>query len=152
MERITEDARAFVQNWGDVGELLDAATHEERLLILRHYVEVIELNSTDPKGKSGTYALRLFPEVRPDRGFDWGGDQPDCGPHGGSPCPETRSGDGSPMGNDPALLTDSRLVRVIDEKAPRRGLEPATRWLTTAFSPTHKPFRSKHLHAVHGKV
>ena len=29
MERITEDARAFVLNWGDVGKLLDAATLEE---------------------------------------------------------------------------------------------------------------------------
>lgn len=53
----------------DVSELLDAATHEERLQILRHYVEVIELRATDSKG--GTYALRLFPEVSPDRGFDW---------------------------------------------------------------------------------
>lgn len=39
--------KAFVRTWEDVGELLDAATHEERLKILRHYVEVIELHSTD---------------------------------------------------------------------------------------------------------
>lgn len=70
MTRISEDAKAFIQTWQDVGELLDAATHEERLLILRHYVEVIELHASDPKGRTGTYALRLFPEVRPDRGFD----------------------------------------------------------------------------------
>ncbi|MFO1003804.1 MAG: hypothetical protein U0936_26030 [Planctomycetaceae bacterium] len=52
-----------------------AATPEERLELLRHYVEVIELHSDDPKGKTGTYAMRLFPEVRPDRGFDF----VDCG-------------------------------------------------------------------------
>lgn len=124
MERISEDARSFVQNWGDVGELLDAATHEERLMILRHYIEVIELHSSDPKGKTGTYALRLFPEVRPDRGFDWGNEGPDCGPHDGNPCLETTNGVAPTEGDDPALLTDSRLVRVIDEKAPRQGLEP----------------------------
>jgi hypothetical protein len=52
----------------------NCSTHEERLLILRHYVEVIELHSTDAKG--GTYALGLFPDVRPDRMFDWSCDEP----------------------------------------------------------------------------
>lgn len=69
MERISEDATAFIKTWQDVGELLDAATHEERLLILRHYVEVLELHMRD--SKSGTYAMRLFPEVRPDRGSNF---------------------------------------------------------------------------------
>tara|TARA_R110002049_G_scaffold15759_2_gene64005 strand:+ start:1536 stop:1895 length:360 start_codon:yes stop_codon:yes gene_type:complete len=45
---------------------------DEQLEILRHYIEVIELKAYDLKGKSGTYALRLFPEVSPDRGFDLG--------------------------------------------------------------------------------
>jgi hypothetical protein len=130
MTRISEDAKAFIRTWQDVGEILDAATHEERLLILRHYVEVIELHSTDPKGTTGTYAIRLFPEVRPDRGFDLGNSDPSSGPDDESPCPEMTNGDGSLVGDDPALLTDSRLVRVIDEKAPRIGLETATRWLT----------------------
>ncbi len=126
MTRISDDAKAFIQTWQDVGEILDAATHEERLLILRHYVEVIELHSTDPKGLTGTYAIRLFPEVRPDRGFDLGNSDSSGGPDDESPCPEMTNGDGSPVGDDPALLTDSRLVRVIDEKAPPLGLEPRT--------------------------
>ena len=39
------------------------------MLLILHYVEVIELQSTDPHTRTGTYAMRLFPEVRPDRGF-----------------------------------------------------------------------------------
>lgn len=124
MTRIAEDAKAFIRTWQDVGKLLDAATHEERLLILRHYVEVVELHSTDPKGRSGTYALRLFPEVRPDRGFDLGDDEPLGGPDDSSPCPEMTSSDDSQAGDAAAVLTDSRLVRVIDQKAPRK--EPSS--------------------------
>ncbi len=117
LQRINEDAKAFIRTWQDVGELLDAATREERLLILRHYVEVIEIHSADPKGRSGTYAMRLFPEVRPDRGFDWSDE---------SPYPVNTNGDGTAMDAASDVLTDSRLVRVIDEKAPRLGLEPRT--------------------------
>ena len=131
LERITDDAQAFVKNWGDVGELLDAATHEERLLILRHYVEVVELHATDPKGKTGTYALRLFPEVRPDRGFDWDEEGPNRGPD--NRYPETKNGDGSQL-EDVPVLTDSGSVRVTDQKAPPVGLEPTTRRLTAACS------------------
>jgi hypothetical protein len=93
-----------------VGELLDAATHEERLLILRHYVEVIELHATDAKG--GTYALRLFPEVRPDRGFDF--DSSDERERD----PENTNGADFPQETDSAVLTGSSLVRPIDEKTP----------------------------------
>ena len=39
-------------------------------LLLQHYIEVIELHAYDKKGKKGTYAMRLFPEVCPDRGFE----------------------------------------------------------------------------------
>ncbi len=119
MTRISEDAKAFIQTWQDVGELLDAATHEERLLILRHYVEVIELHPSGPKSRSGTYALRLFPEVRPDRGFDWGEEEPFTGPNDGNPCLANTNGDDTQEGGDPALLTDSDLVRVNEQKAPR---------------------------------
>jgi site-specific DNA recombinase len=119
MQRISEDAKAFIKTWEDVGELLDAATHEERPLILSHYIEVIELNATDPKGKTGTYAMRLFPEVRPDRGFDWLEDEPPVGPNYGSRCPQNTNGVDAPGGTDSVVLTDTRLVRVIDEKAPR---------------------------------
>jgi site-specific DNA recombinase len=134
MERISEDATAFVRTWQDVGDLLDAATHEERLLILRHYVEVIELHSTDSKGKTGTYALRLFPEVSPDRGFDWGEEVPQTGPDDGSLASETQNGAATQEGDDPDLLTDSDLVCITDGKAPPVGLEPTTRRLTAACS------------------
>lgn len=126
MQRISDDAKAFIRTWADVGELLDAATHEERLLILRHYVEVIELHSDDPKGKTGTYAMRLFPEVRPDRGFGLSQDDPDSPTDDGNPWAENTNGVDTPEGTDSVVLTDSRLVRVNDEKAPPLGLEPRT--------------------------
>ncbi len=81
VERIGEEARSFLDTWQDVGELLDAATTEERLQILQHYIEVVEIGLIDPLTRTGTYAMRLFPEVRPDRGSDfdsgkgkWAGD------------------------------------------------------------------------------
>lgn len=106
MQRISEDSKAFIQTWQDVGELLDAATAEEKSQILRHYVEVIELHSTDTKG--GTYALRLFPEVRPDRGFDWSE----------SPYPESTNGADIPEDDGSAVLTDCRLFDQTTEKLP----------------------------------
>ena len=66
VERIGRDAQAFLETWQDVGELLAAATTEERLQILQHYIEVIELGNIDRETRTGTYALRLLPEVRPD--------------------------------------------------------------------------------------
>ena len=51
MTRISRDAKAFIQTWDDVGELLDAATAEEQAFLLCHYVDVVELHSTDDKGK-----------------------------------------------------------------------------------------------------
>lgn len=67
-----------------------------------------------------TYAMRLFPEVRPDRGFGLDEEPTDSGPEDGSPCPEMTNG-AVPDEDDPEVLTDSRLVRVIDQKAPRKG-------------------------------
>ncbi len=125
LERITDDAAIFIRNWGDVAELLDAATEEERMHLLRHYVEVVELHAEDPEGRTGTYALRLFPEVRPDQGFEWPEDLPEP-PDGGSAGPETTNGDATPQDSTAASLTDSRLVCISDGKAPRLGLEPKT--------------------------
>jgi hypothetical protein len=34
-------------------------------MILQHYIEVIQIEFDDADGKTGKYALRLFPEVRP---------------------------------------------------------------------------------------
>jgi site-specific DNA recombinase len=118
LERITDDATTFVRNWSDVAELLDAATDEERLQLLRHYVEVVELHADDTEGRTGTYAMRLFPEVRPDHGFEWAEVTPEPSA-GGSAGPETTNGDATPKGGTADSLTDSRLVCISDGKARR---------------------------------
>lgn len=120
LSRITEDAKAFIRSWGDVGELLDAATDEERMHLVRHYVEVVELHPSDPKGKSGTYAMRLFPEIRPDRGFDWGDEGPNGPPDDGSHGPETTNGDAASEDGTAESLTDSGLACISGQKAPRK--------------------------------
>lgn len=89
VERVSDDARSFLETWQDIGELLEAATPEERLQILQHYIEVVELGPVDPETRTGSYAMRLFPEVRPDRGFDFGGEK---GPNDSNPSPETTNG------------------------------------------------------------
>jgi len=104
MLRASEEAKKFVQTWTDVGDLLDQVTPDERFLILQHYVEVLELRATDPKGKAGTYVLRLFPEVRPHR--DPKGPED---PQGGTPAvlpqppkpSEMPNGAAAAPGNDP---------------------------------------------------
>ena len=89
VERVSDDARSFLETWQDVGELLVSATPEERMQILQHYIEVVELGLIDPETRTGSYAMRLFPEVRPDRGFDFGCDH---GPDDSTPGPETTNG------------------------------------------------------------
>jgi hypothetical protein len=72
-----------------------------RTIRVTAYVELPELRTTDPKGKTGTYVLRLFPEVRPHR------DPED--PEGGASVvlpqppkpPETPNGAAAAPGNDP---------------------------------------------------
>jgi site-specific DNA recombinase len=130
LSRITDDAKTFIRNWADVGELLDVATEEEKTQLIRHYVEVVELHAADAKGETGTYAMRLFPEIRPDRGFDWCESGPETPPDDGTPSLETTNGDAFSEEGTAASLTDSRLVCITDGKAPRTGLESATGWLT----------------------
>lgn len=89
VERVSDDARSFLETWVDIGELLEAATPEERMQILQHYIEVVELGLIEPETRTGSYAMRLFPEVRPDRGFDFGGEK---GPNDLNPGPETTNG------------------------------------------------------------
>jgi site-specific DNA recombinase len=129
IERVSDDARSFLETWQDVGELLVAATPGERLQILQHYIEVVEIGSIDRETRTGTYAMRLFPEVRPDRGFDFGGEK-DRGPDDGTPGPETSSGVVVPGGGGPAVLTEDGFVRTTVQKAPRVGFEPTTNRLT----------------------
>ena len=98
-------------------------THDEKLQLLRHYIEVVELTADDPKGKSGTYAMRLFPEVCSDRGFDWSEEGIETIP-GDS---ETQNGvlpenELDAVESTEAELTESGSVRIVDQKAPRLGL------------------------------
>jgi site-specific DNA recombinase len=134
LARVSDEARRFVETWKDVGELLDQATPDERHLILQHYIEVVELRAIDEKGKAGTYALRLFPEVRPHRDPD----DPDGLSGSGVPRyptpPETPNGAATLTGSDPALLTEDGLVRTAVQKAPRVGFEPTTNRLTAGCS------------------
>jgi hypothetical protein len=106
VERVSDDARSFLETWQDIGELLRSATPEERMQILQHYIEVIELGLIDRDTRTGSYAMRLFPEVRPDRGFDFGSDN---GPDDGSPAPETTNGDATRNGCDPVVVNPGRL-------------------------------------------
>jgi hypothetical protein len=110
VERVSDDAKSFLESWQDVGELLDAATPEERLQILQHYIEVVELDPIDSQTRTGSYAMRLFPDV-PDRGFDFGGDN---GLDDGSSGPKTTNGavpaneDGSVVVNPGRLGSHNR--------------------------------------------
>ncbi len=103
VERVSDDARSFLESWQDIGELLVSATPQERLQILQHYIEVVELGRIDPETRTGSYAMRLFPEVRPDRGFDFGGDS---GPDDSTPGPETTSG-AVPVGVNGSAVVNS---------------------------------------------
>ena len=106
VERVSDDARAFLETWQDIGELLESATPEERMQILQHYIEVVELGLIDPQTRTGSYAMRLFPEVRPDRGFDFGRDS---GPDDTTPSPETTNGAAPAIGGGSVVVNPGRL-------------------------------------------
>ncbi|NQV23665.1 MAG: recombinase family protein [Rhodopirellula sp.] len=120
-QRISADAKTFIESWEDVGEILDAATPEEQAQILRHYIDVLELHPSED-GKTGTYVLKLFPEVRPDRGFDGESGSPEDD----TPPPQMQNEAVTNEGDDPAVLTQDGNVRTTVQKAPPLGLEPRT--------------------------
>lgn len=74
--------------------------------ILQHYIEVVELGLIDADTRTGSYAMRLFPEVRPDRGFDFGSDN---GPDNSTPGPETTNGAVPAHGNGSVCVNPGRL-------------------------------------------
>lgn len=112
-QRISEDAQTFLESWEDVEEILDAATPEEQAEILRHYIEVVELQPSED-GKTGTYVLKLFPEIRVDRGFDWDS----ANSEDGSPPPQTQNG-AVTDDDDPALLTrEDEMFAQVSRKLP----------------------------------
>lgn len=108
-----------------MGELFQQATPEERYLILQHFVEMIELKSSRENEKAGTYALRLFSEIRQPFDEDNRDDPPTGQPASPNP-PKTPNGVATRGGNDPDLLTENGQVRMTVQKAPRLGLEPRT--------------------------
>tara|TARA_R110002049_G_scaffold4601_5_gene32543 strand:+ start:750519 stop:752261 length:1743 start_codon:yes stop_codon:yes gene_type:complete len=115
-QRISEDAKTFLESWEDVGEILDAATPEEQAQILRHYIEVLELQPSED-GKTGTYVLKLFPEVRPDHGLGWDSNDPE----NGSPPPQTQNRADTIDGADPEVLSDSdEMFAQVSGKLPRQ--------------------------------
>lgn len=107
-ERVSDDARSFLETWQDqdIGELLRSATPGERMQILQHDIELIELGFIDPETRAGSYAMRLFPVVRPDRGFDFGGDN---GPDDSTPSPETTNGAIPAGGNGSVCVNPGQL-------------------------------------------
>ena len=60
----------------------------------------------DPETRTGSYAMRLFPEVRPERGFDFGRDS---GPDDSNPGPETTNGTVSANGDGSVVVNPGWL-------------------------------------------
>lgn len=75
-----------------------------------------------PKVALSNYAMRLFPEVRPDWFVGWSEQYLDELIYHEMRSPETTNGDAAPEGGTAAVLTDSRLVCISDGKAPRKEL------------------------------
>jgi site-specific DNA recombinase len=118
---VEERAKRFIEQWSDIGQLLDDATLEEQRVILQHLVEMLELKMVDQERKRGTYVLKLFPEV--------GRLVSDHDPHAsGPPADESEKNTktGFPQRKTGPVLTENGLVRQFGKKAPRLGLEPRT--------------------------
>ena len=109
LDQVTALAKTFIENWQGLGELLQDITGDERRTLLEQYVEVIQLTPTGDDAKTGTYAMRLFPEAIPVRRSKNGATQ-----------------ENTHLANQDSLLTESLLVRQVSESAPRLGLEPRT--------------------------
>ena len=107
-DELKAECRRFIESWTDIGELLDSANLQEQRVILQHLVEVVELRSTDPTSKRGTYVLKIFAEVGPLA--------TKAGKNANNPA-----SDGA---ENRVVLTENGLVRQFDEKAPR--IEPSS--------------------------
>lgn len=109
LDQVTALAKTFIESWKGLGDLLQDITGDERHTLLEQFVEVIQMMPSADDAKRGTYKIRLFPEAVPVRPTRNGANR--VKPHG--------------IGDDP-VLTESSLVREVDEKAPRLGFEPRT--------------------------
>jgi hypothetical protein len=138
---VGEAGQRFLENWRNVAELFDHATGEEQRALIRLYVEAVEIEATDAKGRAGNYRLTLFPEAVTDRSATperWASQEPaeaaDSGPsrdgHGG----DSEEGRQSP--DEPAqragVLRDGAVVPWEVQKAPR-----AERFSNGEWSVTH---------------
>jgi hypothetical protein len=146
---VSDDARLFLESWRNIGKLLDSATPDERMQILQHYIEVVELGPIDPDTRTGTYAMRLFPEVRPDRGFDFGSG--DTGPDDSTPGPEKTNGAIPVNGNGSAVVNPGRLgSHNRPESSPSRTRtynKPVNRRAGNPAEKCRKPRYFRSLHA-----
>ena len=117
LKRVSDAAREFIENWRDIGEILEEAEPDEKRCILHHFIQSITLKFVDAKEKRAEYSLALFPEVGP--------------PDSGTP---NANGTDPKNGDGPDVLTPDAKLRQDDEKAPPVGLEPTTQRLTAACS------------------
>jgi site-specific DNA recombinase len=116
IQRISEQAKKFLETWRDVGQVLDEASPDEKRLIIQHFVEVVELTATSPKGDTGTYALKLFPEANP-----------------GLADVNKQNGNEPEQPEICSVLTEDSSVLQLVEKAPPVGLEQSLRVLLKDF-------------------
>ncbi|MGC4004089.1 MAG: recombinase family protein [Pirellulales bacterium] len=121
LQGVAQQAAEFMQNWAGIDQLFAEANPDELHAILQHFVDVLEIHSSDSKSKSGQYTLQLFPGVKLGQEYkatEAGGLKKNA--------PEMTNGTVADAGNDPEVLTEYGLVRTTDQKAPRVGLEPTT--------------------------
>jgi site-specific DNA recombinase len=118
-DTLRELSRKFVESWTDIGELMDEADLSEQMVIVQHFVQSLELKAADATVKTGTFVLRIFPEL---------------GPLTGNLLPPNANGPLSGGAGNRAELTENDVVLQFGKKAPRVGLEPTTRRLTAGCS------------------
>jgi len=105
-DALRESSRKFVESWTDIGELLDEADLSEQMVIVQHFVQSLELKAADATAKTGTFVLRIFPEL---------------GPLSGDLLPPNATGPLSGGAGNRAELTENDVVLQFGKKAPRKG-------------------------------
>lgn len=101
VDRVSGAGRAFLENWMDIGEILDGAEPDEQRCVLHHFIQSLELTFLDSDEKRAEYSLTLFPEVGPEN----------FRPHNGN---ETVPNDGDGLD----LLSPEALVRQRVKRLP----------------------------------
>jgi len=107
-------ARQFIEQWSDIGQLLDEASLVEQRIILQHLVEVVELRMVDRDKKRGTDVLKLFPEIGPLLDVE----RESTVDRSSSLLVLKTKKAGLPSRKTDRVLTENGLVRQLGEKAP----------------------------------